>query len=380
MTGIILKPVLFFVIIQKILWNHLSRHLPFSARNSCVCRNIFDFSAKDKRIVELTLESEQAGFWDNPKRAGGIMKELERLKGEREKFFTLEKDIADTVDLIALGLSDSETAEVEQSIAAFEKTFAEWEFLALLSGAYDTHDVLLTIRSGAGGVDAQDWAEMLLRMYLRFAEERGWKTKMLDENRGGEAGIKSVTLEITGEYVYGYLSLEAGIHRLVRLSPFNANSLRQTSFASVEVLPVIEDDAAVSIRPDDLRVDTYRSSGAGGQNVNKTESAVRITHVPTGLVAACQSERSQLQNREEAMKMLRGKLAQQEIEKQIAERQKLRGEVKSAEWGNQIRSYVLHPYTLVKDHRSSVETSDTSGVLNGHIDLFIESNLRALRK
>lgn len=378
--GIILKSPIFFAIIQKILWNHHLRHLPFFVRNSCVCRNIFDFAAKDKHIATLTLESEQTGFWDNPKRAGSTMKELERLKGEREKFSALEKDINDTADLIALGLSDSETVEIEHSIAAFEKIFAEWEFLALLSGTYDTHDVLLTIRSGAGGVDAQDWAEMLLRMYLRFAEEREWKTKILDENRGGEAGIKSVTVEITGEYVYGYLSLEAGIHRLVRLSPFNANSLRQTSFASVEVLPVIEDDATVAIRPDDLRIDTYRSSGAGGQNVNKTESAVRVTHIPTGLVAACQSERSQLQNREEAMKMLRGKLAQQEIEKQLAERQKLRGEVKSAEWGNQIRSYVLHPYTLVKDHRSGVETSDTAGVLNGHIDLFIESNLRALRK
>ena len=308
------------------------------------------------------------------------MKELERLKGERDRFLALQHEVDDYIGLAELGFSEEELPEIERTIVSLEKTVADWELLALLSGEYDGHDVILTIRSGAGGVDAQDWAEMLLRMYLRFAEIRGWKTRILEESRGGEAGIKSATLEITGDHAYGYLHLEAGIHRLVRLSPFNANSLRQTSFASVEVVPVIEDDAMLAIRPEDLRIDTYRSSGAGGQNVNKTESAVRVTHIPSGLVAACQSERSQLQNREEAMKMLRGKLAQQEIDKQIIERQKLRGEVKSAEWGNQIRSYVLHPYTLVKDHRSDIETSDTSGVLEGHIDLFIESNLRTLRK
>jgi peptide chain release factor 2 len=308
------------------------------------------------------------------------MKELERLKGEQEKFMTLKKNIDDLIDLSALRLSEIESAEIDVEISLFEKTLAEWEFLALLGGEYDAHDVLLTIRSGAGGVDAQDWAEMLLRMYLRFAEIRGWKTKILDESRGAEAGIKSATIEISGDYAYGYLRLEAGIHRLVRLSPFNANSLRQTSFASVEILPVIEDDTVLEIRPEDLRIDTYRASGAGGQHVNKTESAVRITHLATGLVAASQSERSQLQNREEAMKILRGKLAHMRLEEHEAERKKLKGEVKSAEWGNQIRSYVLHPYTLVKDHRSNIETSDTNSVLEGHLDLFIESNLRALRK
>ncbi len=328
----------------------------------------------------LTLESEQPSFWDDPKRAGGIMKELERLKTEEEKFTSLENEIHDISDLVSLDLSGKELAEIERSVAEIARACAEWEVLALLSGDYDAHDVLLTVRSGAGGVDAQDWAEMLLRMYMRFAEGRKWKTKILDESRGGEAGIKSATIEITGEYAYGYLSLEAGIHRLVRLSPFNANSLRQTSFASVEVMPVIDDDAALEIRSEDLRVDTYRSSGAGGQNVNKTESAVRITHIPSGLVAACQSERSQLQNREEAMKLLRGKLAQQKIESQELERQKLKGETRTVGFGSQIRSYVLHPYTLVKDHRSSVETSDTQSVLSGNIDLFIESNLRTLRK
>lgn len=308
------------------------------------------------------------------------MKELERLRGEREKFASLKKNIEDCIDLTMLELSAEDTSEIEQEITQIQKTLAEWEGIALLSGEYDAHDVLLTIRSGAGGVDAQDWAEMLLRMYLRFAETRKWKTRILDESRGNEAGIKSATIEITGEYTYGYLSLEAGIHRLVRLSPFNANSLRQTSFASVEILPVIEDDTALEIRAEDLRVDTYRAGGAGGQHVNKTESAVRITHLPTGLVGASQSERSQLQNREEAMKILRGKLAQAKLEEQAAARRALKGDVKSAEWGNQIRSYVLHPYTMVKDHRSNVETSDAQSVLEGHLDLFIESNLRTLRK
>ncbi len=362
------------------LWNHPSTRSTRFVTNSCACRTIFDFAQKARKIADLTSQSEQALFWDDPKRAGSVMKELERLKGERDKIAALEKEIADLTDLVSLGLSDAETAEVTAALTRIEKSLADWEFLALLSGEYDARDVLLTIHSGAGGSDAQDWAEMLLRMYLRFAEQRGWKAKLLDESRGAEAGIKSATIEISGEYAYGYLLLEAGIHRLVRLSPFNANSLRQTSFASVEIMPVIEDDVTLAIRTEDLRIDTYRSSGAGGQNVNKTESAVRITHIPSGLVAACQSERSQLQNREEAMKMLRGKLAQQHIEAQALERQKLKGEVKSAAFSNQIRSYVLHPYTLVKDHRSNVETSDVNGVLEGRIDLFIESNLRTLRK
>lgn len=304
------------------------------------------------------------------------MQEIETIEKERLSFVELENTLTELYSL-SLENSTESIAFVQDEYTKVEQAIGALEFQTLLSGDYDSASALLTIRSGAGGVDAQDWAEMLFRMYLRYAEKKGFRASVLDETRGGEAGIKSVTIEIDGTYAYGYLHGEAGIHRLVRLSPFNANSLRQTSFASVEVMPVIEnDDAAIVIKPEELRIDTYRSSGAGGQNVNKTESAVRITHLATNTVVTCQTERSQLQNREQAMKLLRSKLLQQKLETQAEEQRKLRGEFKSAEWGNQIRSYVLHPYTLVKDHRTDTETSDTTKILDGALDMFIESTLR----
>lgn len=352
----------------------------FFNKNSCSCRTIFDVGRKKVRREELRLQSEQPHFWNDPKAAGRVMQELEALENERASYERLKKTLTDLASFALLeDLKPQDAEELERESALVEKALNEWELKTLLGGEYDPKNALLTVRSGAGGVDAQDWAEMLLRMYLRYAENSGWKTRLLDESRGGEAGIKSATIEIIGMYAYGYLRGEAGIHRLVRLSPFNANSLRQTSFASVEVMPVIDDVAMLSVKQDDLRIDTYRSSGAGGQNVNKTESAVRVTHIPTGLVASSQSERSQLQNKEEAMKMLLAKLAQKHIEEQAAEKRKLRGEFKSVEWGNQIRSYVLHPYTLVKDHRTATETSDTGSVLDGHLQAFIESELRYLQ-
>jgi peptide chain release factor 2 len=318
-------------------------------------------------------------FWDDPQRAGAVMKELEALKKERDDLLSLDRRLKDMLELSATTHSEEDSTVLREEATMLRKDIDGWELRTYLSGPYDRSDALLTIRSGAGGVDAQDWAEMLLRMYLRYAERRGFATNLIEETRGGEAGIKAATIEISGMFAYGYLKFEAGIHRLVRLSPFNANNLRQTSFAAVEILPVVESDTAVNIRTEDLRIDTFRSSGAGGQHVNKTESAIRITHLPSGIVVSCQSERSQLQNRGEAMKILRGKLAQRKLDEEEAERLALRGEAKSAEWGNQIRSYVLHPYTLVKDHRSDIETSATSAVLDGDLDHFIEQNLRTLK-
>ncbi|MEK7181894.1 MAG: peptide chain release factor 2 [Patescibacteria group bacterium] len=345
-----------------------------------MCRTIFDWEKKEARIQSLKQESDAPNFWDDPQKAGRVMQELEVLRQQRASFETIEHDLQSLEELSSLeNLSESEVSELEKAYTNAENAVEEREWDVLLGGEYDIKSALLTIRSGAGGVDAQDWAEMLLRMYLRYCERStGMRAKVIEESQGQEAGIKSATIQIEGNYAYGFMKGEAGIHRLVRLSPFNAKNLRQTSFASVEVMPVIEDDATVALTSDELRIDTYRASGAGGQHVNKTESAVRVTHIPTGIVAASQSERSQLQNKEEAMKMLRSKLAQRKIEEQEKEKQELRGEYKSAEWGNQIRSYVLQPYTLVKDHRTKTETSDAAGVLDGNIQMFIESELRFL--
>ena len=299
------------------------------------------------------------------------------LERERSSFDRIRSELDDAAELFAMSdIGEGDAEELSRTVASLEAEIGSWEFRALLSGPHDRGDAILSIHAGAGGVDAQDFTEMLLRMYLRYAENSGFRASIIDESRGTEAGIKSVTLEISGEYAYGYLRMEAGVHRLVRLSPFNANQLRQTSFALVEVSPVIEDAEEVPIRTEDLRIDTYRASGAGGQHVNKTDSAVRITHIPTNVVVSSQSERSQLQNRENAMKVLKAKLYQKLVEEQEAKKQELKGEHKSAEGGNQIRSYVLHPYTLVKDHRTKTETSNALKVLDGDIQPFIESALR----
>lgn len=310
------------------------------------------------------------------------MQSLEGLKREVTDFDALGKKIDELEEFTGLDtLGPEETVLLEEDITETEHTTHQWEFQLLLGGEYDTNNALLTLRSGAGGTEAQDWTAMLLRMYLRYAERRGWKTMILDQNGGNEAGLKSVTIEIRGRYAYGYLRGEMGVHRLVRLSPFNANNLRQTSFASVEVMPVLPDsDRSLEIRPEELQIDTFRASGAGGQHVNKTESAIRITHLPTGIIVSCQSERSQLQNRDQAMKLLRSKLLQRQIQEEEEKRATIRGEFKSAGFGNQIRSYVLHPYTLVKDHRTEKETSNTGSVLDGDLDSFIESELQYRQK
>lgn len=281
--------------------------------------------------------------------------------------------------LLELAQLDDESlrSEITIELDDIEKDLVRREFDVLLSGKYDRNNALLAIHSGAGGVDAQDWTEMLERMYLRWAENRGFRSEILDLSEGEEAGIKSVTIAVEGDYAYGYLRPEKGVHRLVRLSPYDAAHRRHTSFALVEVLPEVEDDSGIEINPDDLRIDVYRSSGAGGQNVQKNATAVRITHLPTGIVVTCQNERSQTQNRENALRVLRSRLLEIKEEEHVATLAELRGEYTKAEWGSQIRSYVLHPYQMVKDHRTDYEVGNAQGVLNGDLDGFIEAYLRS---
>ena len=313
------------------------------------------------------------------------MQELESLKDEVKAFRETENEINENLELSEMINEHNkdyakEKAEIKNKVSELEKKITQIELQLLFSEKYDRNDAIISIHSGAGGVDAQDWAEMLLRMYLKFAENKKFKVHILDETRGQEAGIKSATVEILGPFVYGNLKGESGVHRLVRLSPYNANNLRQTSFALVEVMPIIEEVSEVVINQKDLRVDVYRSSGPGGQGVNTTDSAVRITHLPTGIVAACQNERSQLQNKEQALKILKAKLHLKYLENVEKERIKIRGNPMSAEWGSQIRSYVIHPYKLVKDHRTKYESSDTEAVLNGDIENFIQAYLKSIKK
>jgi peptide chain release factor 2 len=310
---------------------------------------------------------------------------LKDLKNKLSDWEKLKKEVDDLLEIARLDEEDKDVSlreETEKKSRELEEKFVKMEFQVLFSGKYDEHNVIMAIHAGAGGVDAMDFAGMLLRMYLRFAEKKGFKARILDESRGAEAGIKSVTMEIKGPYAYGHLKSEYGVHRLVRISPFDAEKMRHTSFALVEVLPEIEeiDEKEIIIRPEDLRIDTFLSSGHGGQSVQTTYSAVRIVHLPTKIMVSCQNERSQAQNKETALKILKAKLFQLEEEKQQKEKQKLRGEYKSAEWGNQIRSYVLHPYHMVKDLRTDYEVGDPDKVLDGELDGFIEAYLKSTKQ
>lgn len=303
------------------------------------------------------------------------MKKLEDLRFEVEELENLEKQIDDLNELIKIS-DEKELSDFKKQIFNLENIVNQLELKTFFTGKYDRNDSILAIHAGAGGVDAQDWVKILLRMFLRWAEKNNFRAKILSESRGQEAGIKNVIFEIEGDYAYGYLKSEAGVHRLVRLSPFNADNLRQTSFALVEVLPVIEEIKEVKIKSEELKIDTFRSSGAGGQHVNVTNSAVRVTHIPTGITVVCQNERSQFQNREKALKVLKARLHEKFLKEKEKEKEKLRGEFQSAEWGNQIRSYVLHPYKMVKDHRTKVETSNAEQVLDGELTEFIEAYLK----
>ncbi len=303
------------------------------------------------------------------------MKRLSRLSEQVETWRRLRQRVADALELAEMG-DESLRAELEAETESIEQEVDRREFTAMLSGEYDLGDAIFAIHAGAGGTDSQDWAEMLQRMYLRWMEKHGYDTEIIDLTPGEEAGIKSVTIAVGGEYAYGYLKAEKGVHRLVRLSPFDSNNRRHTSFALVEVLPQVEDDADIEIDPKDLKVDVFKSAGAGGQNVQKNATAVRITHLPTGIVATCQNERSQTQNRELAMKVLKARLMEIKAREKAEKLADLRGEYTKAEWGSQIRSYVLHPYQMVKDHRTGYETGNTQAVLDGDLDPFIEAYLR----
>lgn len=322
---------------------------------------------------------EAPGYWDNVERSQAGMKELNSLKEEKEIFESLKSQYEDIETLLEMGYEENDASlipEIQEELDAFVERFESIRIKTLLSGEYDRNNAILKLNAGAGGTESCDWAGMLYRMYTRWAERKGFSVEVLDYLDGDEAGIKSVTFQVNGENAYGYLKSEKGVHRLVRISPFNAQGKRQTSFVSLDVMPDIEDDIDIEINPDELRVDTYRSSGAGGQHINKTSSAIRITHLPTGIVVQCQNERSQHQNKDKAMQMLKAKLYLLEQQKQAEKLSGIRGEVSDIAWGNQIRSYVMQPYTMVKDHRTNAEVSNVDGVMDGKIDPFINAYLK----
>ncbi len=330
--------------------------------------------AKQEELASVDAQLADSGVWDNPEQAQVLSKQAAALRGQIEPWQALHDEVQEIEELLALG-DDSLVSEMEEQLEALEKQYEELSRELLFSGEYDDHGVILRLSAGVGGTDAQDFTEMLERMYLRWAENSGMEARGVERSAGEEAGIKSSVIEISGPYAYGKLKSEHGVHRLVRLSPFNSDNLRQTSFALVEVLPQIDTPEEVEISDKDLKIDVYRAGGHGGQSVNTTDSAVRVTHLPTGIVVAIQNERSQLQNRETAMKILRSKLAQLQLEQHAASIGELRaGE--SANWGSQIRNYVLHPYSLVKDTRTKYEEKDPSAVLDGKIDGFIEAYLK----
>jgi peptide chain release factor 2 len=343
------------------------------------CGGVFDLDDKRKQIEKLEAQSSDPAIWGDQQAAKAVMRDLSDLKEQVGTWDQLAKDTAEArelLDMAAEAEDEGITAEVTAETESLAKRYAKLEFQLALGGPYDRSSAILSIHAGAGGTEAQDWASMLMRMYLRWAERRGYESEVTNQLDGEEAGIKTVTIEVTGPWAYGYLKAERGVHRLVRISPFDGSARRHTSFALVEVLPVLDEDIEIDIRPEDVKMDVYRSGGAGGQHMQKNSTAVRLTHIPSGIVVTCQNERSQLQNRESAMRVLRGKLYDVELQKIEEHQARLRGKHVEAGWGNQIRSYVLQPYQMVKDLRTEIETSQTGAVLDGEIDAFIEAWLK----
>lgn len=325
------------------------------------------------------MEMQAPNFWDDPESSNRKMREAKGLKDIVETMDGLSGQYNDILELIELGYEDNDPAiipDIEEELASFKETFENIRISTLLSGEYDRNNAILKLNAGAGGTESCDWCSMLYRMYTRWAERKGFSLEVIDYLDGDEAGIKSVTFQINGENAYGYLKSEKGVHRLVRISPFNAQGKRQTSFVSLDVMPDIEEDVDVEVKDEDIRIDTYRSSGAGGQHINKTSSAIRITHFPTGIVVTCQNERSQFQNKDKAMQMLKAKLYMLKQEENAEKLSDIRGDVKEIGWGNQIRSYVMQPYTMVKDHRTNEESGNVDAVMDGAIDPFINAYLK----
>lgn len=339
--------------------------------------SVFDLVGKQNQLSQLETEIEHPDFWNDSTSAQKVMKTVSNLRDEVEGWNRLKQQVSDLTDLAKLD-DESLRTDLEAEINKLEAELEKRSFAAMLSGPFDHDDAILAIHAGAGGTDSQDWADMLQRMYLRWIESRGFTAEILDMTPGEEAGIKSVTIAVSGQYAYGYMRSEKGVHRLVRLSPFDAAHRRHTSFALVEILPQVSmDEADVEINPSDVKMDVFRSSGAGGQNVQKNATAVRLTHIPTGIVVTCQNERSQTQNREFAMRILRARLLQLKQAEKEEERAVLRGEYTKAEWGSQIRSYVLHPYQMVKDHRTDFQVGNAQSVLDGDLDAFMEDYLKS---
>ncbi|HEU4965604.1 MAG TPA: peptide chain release factor 2 [Bacilli bacterium] len=360
-------------------FGELRQELQNTAKRLADIGRSLDLPSKKKRIAELEEKMSDPSFWDDQEAAQKVISENNGLKGnveQMEKFQADYEDLEVTVELAQEEKDDALFQEAVAGSASLTERLAKFELELLLSGPYDKNNAILELHPGAGGTESQDWASMLMRMYMRWAEQRGFKVETLDYLPGEEAGIKSVTLLIKGYNAFGYLKAERGVHRLVRISPFDASGRRHTSFASMDVIPEMDETEAAEIREVDLKIDTYRASGAGGQHINTTDSAVRITHIPTGVVVTCQSERSQIKNRAAAMKVLAAKLYELERKKQEEELAALRGEQKDIAWGSQIRSYVFHPYSMVKDHRTGVEVGNVQAVMDGEIDAFIDGFLR----